>query len=153
MEILEVLKKFKHIKPGEDYTLHSREIIVASPFVPAPERIGPWRAFVQSIQFGSAIALVGAGVLLIMGAFSSWKFLSPFRTASLDITALRAEAEAINMQVQLTDINYTENSKAGASAKKVLPPEINDAAEKIGLTPATSSEAMTIEDSLNKLAE
>ncbi|HEY4525904.1 MAG TPA: hypothetical protein VJL32_02295 [Candidatus Paceibacterota bacterium] len=163
MEILDILKKFKQMNPDADYTKRSRSFIVETPFVVASPLTSPWRAFMQSLQFGSAIALVGATVILIVGGFSSWKFLSPFRMANLDIATLRAEAEAVSMQVELTDINYRENNKPPASAsvstpatattKKVVSPQISAAAEELGLTPATSSESLSIEEALDKLSE
>ena len=149
------------MNPDADYTKRSRSFIVETPFVVASPLTSPWRAFMQSLQFGSAIALVGATVILIVGGFSSWKFLSPFRMANLDIATLRAEAEAVSMQVELTDINYRENNKPPASAsasttattKKVVSPQISAAAEELGLTPATSSESLSIEEALDKLSE
>ncbi len=164
MEIQEILKKFKQINPDADYTKRSRSFIVQTPFVVAPPITSPWRAFMQSLQFGSAIALVGATVILIVGGFSSWRALSPFRIASLDIAALQAEAEAVNMQVELTDINYRENNKplianstpASSSAivaKKTVSSKVSEAAEQMGLSPATSSESISIEEALYKLAE
>src|SRR3989344_3677940 len=161
MEILDILKKFKQMNPDADYTKRSRSFIVETPFVVASPLTSPWRVFMQSLQFGSAIALVGATVILIVGGFSSWKFLSPFRMANLDIATLRAEAEAVSIQVELTDINYRENNKPPASAsasttattKKVVSPQISAAAEELGLTPATSSESLSIEEALDKLSE
>ena len=161
MEILDIFKKFKQMNPDADYTKRSRSFIVETPFVVASPLTSPWRAFMQSLQFGSAIALVGATVILIVGGFSSWKFLSPFRMANLDIATLRAEAEAVSIQVELTDINYRENNKPPASAsasttattKKVVSPQISAAAEELGLTPATSSESLSIEEALDKLSE
>ncbi|MFH0890815.1 MAG: hypothetical protein V1856_02170 [Candidatus Liptonbacteria bacterium] len=166
MEIQDILKKFRQINPDADYTRRSRSLIVETPFVVSPPLTSPWRAFVQSLQFGSAMVLVGATLILIVGGFSSWKFLSPFRTASLDIGALRAEAEAVNMQVELTDINYRENNPSSApgsistpvavsapAEKKTISPRVIDAAEQMGLTPATSSDVLGIEESLQILSE
>ncbi len=165
MEIQEILKKFKQINPDADYTKRSRSFIVQTPFVVAPPITSPWRAFMQSLQFGSAIALVGATVILIVGGFSSWRSLSPFRIASLDIAALQAEAEAVNMQVALTDINYRENNKSLSASsnpvpatsviatKKTVSAKVSEAAEQMGLSPATSSESISIEEALQKLSE
>lgn len=164
MEIQEILKKFKQINPDADYTKRSRSFIVQTPFVVAPPITSPWRAFMQSLQFGSAIALVGATVILIVGGFSSWRSLSPFRIASLDIAALQAEAEAVNMQVELTDINYRENNKSLSASsnpvstslmatRKTVSAKISEAAEQMGLSPATSSESISIEEALQKLSE
>ena len=164
MEIQEILKKFKQINPDVDYTKRSRSFIVQTPFVIAPPITSPWRAFMQSLQFGSAIALVGASVILIVGGFSSWRSLSPFRIASLDIAALQAEAEAVNMQVELTDINYRENNKSlsadsspdstpAMATKKTVSAKVSEAAEQMGLSPATSSESISIEEALQKLSE
>lgn len=156
MELQELLKQFKRIEPDAGYTRRSRSLIVEAPL---PERplLSPWRIFTHSLQLGSAIALVGVLLILVLGGFSSWKFLSPFRLSSLDPSSLQAEAQAIDVQIHLTDINYVEPGNQTTTVKTALPAKAKQAAEKeaqnLGLTSASSSQPLTIDGVLDRLAQ
>lgn len=156
MELQELLKQFKNIGPDAGYTRRSRSLIVEAPM---PERplLSPWRIFTHSLQLGSTIALVGVLLVLVLGGFSSWKFLSPFRLSSLDPSSLQAEAQAIDIQVHLTDINYVEPENQTTTAKTSADTKAKQAAEKearsLGLTFASSSEPLTIDGVLERLSQ
>jgi hypothetical protein len=62
----------------------------------------------RSLEMGSAVVLTGLLLFLIVGGFSIWNTFSPFKLTSLDPTSLRAEAQAIDIQIRLTDIAYAD---------------------------------------------
>lgn len=124
-DIYDILRKFKKIQPGQAFARESRErilreqprIVIASPSVGA--LVG--RFFMNSLQFGTAIALTVLFLLLVSGGFSRWNILTPFGFSSLDPASLRAEAEAVDTQIKLTDVAYAdpqtqEQKDAGISA-------------------------------------
>jgi len=159
MDSLKTLKQLKRIHPDPDYTKRSRSLIVETPYISAPPVSNPWRALVQSLQFGTTMVLVGVFLILVVGGFSSWKFLSPFKTASLDPAALQAEAQAVTSQLELAKITYTENqpsapsAPAAESARKQAARRALEQAEKMGLVPVNSSNTLTIDGSLDRLSE
>src|SRR5271157_5112618 len=105
MDLLNLLKKLKNIEPDPRYTAESRSRIIGT----SPSGVGGvWRAVLHSIQFGSAVALASVLLILIVGGFSAWQAFSPLKLSSLDPASLRAEAQAVDIQIQLTDIAYPE---------------------------------------------
>ena len=160
MDFQDILQNFKRITPDADYTRRSRSLLIGTPM---PERplTSPWRILVHSLELGSTIALAGVLIVLFLGGFSAWRFLSPFKTASLDPSALQAEAEAVDMQIELAKIRYvqpeTALSTVSPSATITTKPEVAQKAQEqvkgMGLGPATSSPELTIDQVLNQLAE
>ncbi len=165
MNHLEFLKQLKNIKADEAYVRRSRSTILGD----APKTTTfprPWRIFVESMQSASALALVGLLLVLVGGGFSTWKFLSPFHVSSLDPAGLHAEAQAIDIQIHLTDVDYNERTaestpataaQANASARHAK--TVKQLAEHLGVevgatNNVTSSEAVvTIDDVLDELTK
>ncbi|MBI4085382.1 MAG: hypothetical protein HY432_02685 [Candidatus Liptonbacteria bacterium] len=106
MEPIELLKKFKNLEPDPDYTKRSRNLILSN---------GRWAGFPVSMKeitmgifkSGWSIALTAAMLLLAVGSFSALKIFSPVRNSVVDITGLKAEAEAIDAQIELGNVVYT----------------------------------------------
>jgi hypothetical protein len=167
-----LLKQLKHLKPDEAYTLRSRNVILET--LPADEVpvLTPWRVFTHSLQFGSSIAMVGIFLILVFGGFSTWSFLSPFRLTSLDPASLRAEAEAVDIQLEIANIRYAPVAKTApsptamsiaAEPSEPAPLKENEAAIKaqaeteaknLGILPASSSQSeATVDDVLEELAQ
>jgi hypothetical protein len=150
--MMDLLKKLNAIKPSHSYTARSRaEILSTQP--PA----GIWQIFVRSIHMGSAVALAGILLIVIAGGFSTWKFLSPFQISSLDPAGLKAEAQAVDIQIELTNIAYPqapdkeseERVAASASAPAAEAPD-----EAKAPAPADSATSTpTIDDVLEELAK
>src|SRR3989344_3871601 len=99
MDILRTLKQLKKIEPDSGYTRRSRSMIVESPVTEQP-LWSPWLVLVHGLEFGSAIALTGVFLILVLGGVSLWKNLSPYKLTSLDPAALQAEPEAVKEEVQ-----------------------------------------------------
>ena len=162
MELIELLKKLKHVKAEPAYTRRSRFLILGEAVgLERPSR-HPWQLILHSLQFGSAVALAGLLLVLIVGGFSAWRFLSPFQLSSLDPQSLRAEAQEVDIQIQLTNIAYPESlQNATSTVETALTPktkEIKRQAEKqaegLGLKPVTSTTKETsIDEALDRLSE
>lgn len=161
MEFILLLKKLKEISPDAAYTKRSRHAILETLPALRPWQ-SPWQIFMHSLQFGSAIALAGVLLVLVLGGFSTWRFLSPFGLASLDPGSLRAEAEAIDAQLHLASVSYNENLEAAdgmaaaespADDKAAAKKQAEEEAKNLGLVPVTSSTEMTLNDVLGELAE
>lgn len=159
MNLFEILKQFKHIGPYPEFKETSRRAILA--VEPTPQ----WTArltFLRLIETGVAVALTGFFVLLITGALSGSK-IAPVQYSAIDPQSLRAEAQAIDIQIQLASLNYAESSaestvqiagvKPGA-APKISPQISGEPSEEIaaGETDTSSPTSVSINEALERLS-
>ena len=166
MDYNDIFKQLKSITPDADYTRRSRRAILKTGY-PTARRFGVFSYIGTMIAEGSAIALAGVLLLLIMTGFSTWEFLSPFELKSLDPASLRAEAEAIDIQVQLTQLAYpdlhrneTTTAIQAATGTRIIEEsaikaEVREQAKQLGITAASSSEekSTSINDALDQLVK
>ncbi len=156
MDPLNTLKKFKNIQPDRSYTEKSRGLILSAR---REARLNVWNLILKNVELGATFAIAGILILLIIGGFPSWKGTTPLRISNLDPAGLKAEATAIDMQIQLMNLNYV--SAAGAKAPESTPP-LGQTANKT--TPATTaanatstnaatSTSLSVDEAFSKLSE
>lgn len=105
MDIFHSLRQLKKIEPNAEYARYSRtKILMETPAEPAWYRRG-FRAMSGIMESGSAIALTAAVLFLILGGFSVMRFIET--AGGLNGEDLRAEAEAIDIQIQIADVKYS----------------------------------------------
>jgi hypothetical protein len=158
------LNKLSAIVPDGEFAQRSRKQILGN--VPTAART-PWRLFQESLRFGSAVALASVLLIVALGGFATWRSLSPFHISSLDPAGLRAEAQAIDIQVEVANIGYVEPSVAQSTAPRSASrtSEPAPAPKQAGVTAEPSSETststpsstppapLTIDQALERLAE
>ncbi|OGY99012.1 MAG: hypothetical protein A2945_04180 [Candidatus Liptonbacteria bacterium RIFCSPLOWO2_01_FULL_52_25] len=115
MDLIKILKQFKQIEPSPDFAKRSRGIILNSRH---SLRASMWSLFIRNLEFGASMALAGFLIVMMVGGFSAWNTFSPFPISNLDPAGLKAEAEAIDIQIQLTYLNY-----AGEGALSIIQSE------------------------------
>lgn len=165
MNIFELLKQFKNIEPDRAFTETSRRAILAyEPVAPAVHGSRAQRTLWKIIETGAAVALTGFFVLLITGAFSG-SGLVPVQYSAVDPQSLHAEAQAIDIQIQLANVNYAETAAestmatsggkpAGtASANPLLTTASGTAAGAPEAASSTASSTLTIDQALQGLAQ
>lgn len=113
MNSQEFIKKLKEILPGREYAENSKRAILAAEQYPKWSFIG---SLTESLGTGMAIVLAGALLVLVMGGFSS---LNPFSLKSLDPAGLKAEAEAIDIQIRLSNLDYNAFTRVISEKKAV----------------------------------
>jgi hypothetical protein len=120
MNLLELLKQFKNIEPNPAFKEQSKRAVLASAPAMAvvPGGWGTQRTIWKIIETAAAVALTGFFVLLITGSLSDFAF-SPVQYSAIDPQSLHAEAQAIDMQIQLANLNYTEPSAATQSTVQI----------------------------------
>lgn len=119
MDLLETLKQFKTIKPDETFTEKSKRAVLASFPLESPGIMGIFktqRFIFRMVETGAALALAGFFVFLITGGFSG-SSISPVRFSAIDPQALRAEAQAIDAQIELASLNYSEPALVESTQK------------------------------------
>lgn len=148
MDSLKILKQLKKIEPEKAYTERSLRSILSTE---RPRRLSFWRVMAESLEAGSAIVLVGAFLVLILGGFSGIRSLN---FTNLNPSSLKAEAEAIDIQIQLANLHYQDfarTSRKESTAPNALSAPMRSAALSTLSTSdqATSSEASTTEVSVD----
>ncbi|KKW45316.1 MAG: hypothetical protein A3A43_03150 [Candidatus Liptonbacteria bacterium RIFCSPLOWO2_01_FULL_56_20] len=163
MKLESVLKNLQHIEADRGYTKRSRNLILSSG-LPTFSFQNSWQVALRALQSGSAIALAGLLLVLTLGGFSAWQFLSPFQISSLDPASLKAEAQAIDIQVQLTQVSYYEPLPSEGVTSSIpvalrleasaIKREAEAQAQNLGLKTATSSPSEpSIDETLERLGE
>ena len=170
MTFKEAFNNFKEITPEEGYTKRSRSLILASTQPRSSVSVfGAFKIISRGFQLGSAIALTSLLIAIIAGGFSILTFLTPFsKLPSLDPENLRAEAQAIDIQIKLTGLSYDIDeapaSTQGQSAISVPPAvsKIADLKKKVEQAAAegqkepdvatTEESVVTIDDALEQLS-
>ena len=138
MNLFETLRKFKTIKPDPWYAEKSKRAILASE-QNAPA-MNPFRRVLQFVETGAAVALAGFFVLLITGAFSNSTYIAPVQFSVIDAAGLHAEAQAIDMQIQLASVNYPDvASTNNGSTPEATAPAATAKSFSAALKTATSS--------------
>lgn len=160
MEVEKILKEFKSIEPRADFSKISRATILATPRI-AKRTWGEilW----PSLRFSTGALITGFVIVVIVGAFSLTGINSKVPLASLDPLTLRAEAEAIDIQIQLTVLGY-ENPLQAINQTTTLdgvPPvktvkntlTVDPETDKAGTVGVQKAEPeTTIEEALEKLS-
>lgn len=161
MELIDILKKLRAIKADSGYIKESRSFILSSgkhnepnlAFFAKELAIGVFRS-------GWSIALTAVLLLLTMGSFSIIKVLHPVTTAVVDVAGMKAEAQAIDAQIELTGVEYAAIGIANkTSTVSMALPEIKPRAKAVKAKPGittlaeTTSTAPTIDSVLETLSE
>jgi hypothetical protein len=153
MDIEKVLRQLKAIQPDKDYAASSRRAILSTERV-ARVPFGAVRFIFSNLQSAGAIALTGVLIILMVGAFSVFRFLNPFRISSLDPAGLRAEAQAVDMQIQVANLTYQESTAPFAAAQKV--PAIlkkTTAGNQAATSTSSSTLPISVDDALDMLSQ
>ncbi|MCL5733408.1 MAG: hypothetical protein M1334_01945 [Patescibacteria group bacterium] len=152
MDSLESLKKLKKIEPDLRFSRESKALILSSPIRPS---YGPLNLIIRSMESSLAIALGGVLLLILLGGVSLFKFLIPDQTANLNFNNIQAEAQEINTQIKLANLNYSLSpSPAKNSNSKIAAPEASTSAERVlNLSNSGASSSLNMESALEELSK
>jgi hypothetical protein len=161
MTLFEKLKQLQRIAADPGFTENSRRTVLAS--VPK-KALTPRMIFVQVLETAGSLALVGVLIFTIVGGFSgASKYLSPVSFSGIDPTTLHAEADAIDMQIELANLNYLQTTSTAEStvvvtsgtpqAKIALPIPISGIESIPPASLATSSPSTSIDEALQSLTQ
>ena len=149
MNIFTLLRELKKIEPDKGFTLRSRALILRED-VPITN---VWQIFRSNIEFGASIALMVALVYVMLGGLSSSKIAAPIQISNLDPAGLKAEAQAVDLQIQLTNLSSLKLSES-------TPPSISQQKPKGGAVGfddlknnSTTIEYVSVDEALDKLSQ
>jgi hypothetical protein len=116
MNLFETIKQFKAIAPDPGFVEKSKRMILVSPQKAEPSfGMRGVLIFLHTMETGAALVLVGFFILLVTGSFSGTQYLAPVQYSVIDPGGLHAEADAIDMQIQLANISYAEVTSTAES--------------------------------------
>jgi hypothetical protein len=119
MNIFEALKQFKNITPDPAYKEKSKRAILAT--IPQEPVATPWSitgirsVFVHIMETGVAVGLTVFFILIITGQFPNSPYASPVQFSVIDPQTLHAEAQAVDIQIQLAQVAYQEPTSTAPS--------------------------------------
>lgn len=116
MNLFDRLKNLKLIEPDAEFSERSKRDIMASPPVLPFHKLSVRQILFRLLEAGVAGALVALFILVITGGTANSP-LVPAPFAAIDPAALHAEAQAINIQIKLTDMAYEAVEATGTSAE------------------------------------
>ncbi|MEK9180252.1 MAG: hypothetical protein AAB897_02470 [Patescibacteria group bacterium] len=121
MDLLKTLQQFKNIEPNKDFTRKSRRELLGGSNIP----FGIYQNILRTLEVGASVALAGLLILVILGGASYIKFFEPLQITAIDPASIKAEAEAIDIQIELANLNYNESvaRSAGESTVSVVSQE------------------------------
>lgn len=163
MNLENLLKQLNRIEPDPEYTRRSKIAILSS--AQNDSKKTAWGLVWSGIRFSTGAMVTGLVIVLLFVAFSAIKFSAPTPLAALDPITLKAEAEAIDIQIKLATLGYenpailigqtsTLKIAAGIINKiniKTSAPE--GPATTTGSVQAKNPDNLTIDEVLGKLSE
>jgi hypothetical protein len=138
MKLSDILKQFKNIQPDADYSRHSRAEILLTPRDERRTMRGVF-SFLHLIETGAAVAFAVFFMLILVGSFSPTSSVAPAQYAVIDPAGLHAEAQAIDMQIQLADIVYPQVTSSVATTPAASVALTKAFATVLGASKASSS--------------
>jgi hypothetical protein len=164
MELFELLKQFKKIEPSASFTETSKRAILAT--IPR-EKFSVRRIFAGIFETGVAVALGVFFIMAIAGQFSSSPEIAPIQLSVMDPQALHAEAQAVDMQIQLVKLSYQESTTTPSTATlaqggiqrpmmaAVMPAATDNTTTTLvdGTSTAPSTSTVSIDDALKALMQ
>lgn len=161
-ELFTQLKNLQRLEADTRYREQSKAAILAT-----PQRRGFWGTVFTQLEVGASVAFAAALIIAILGGLSSWRVFAPFHAANLDTAGLKAEAQAIDAQIQFTNLTYSETTRprytqpSPQQSSSTSSPEMNISGETTAapsssspaIQEATSSdEAVSVDEALELLS-
>ena len=156
IELTELLKELKKITADSYYTARVRAYFVQEKESRPIVRLTLAQLIFNTFQTSSAIVLAGILMLAALGGLSLSQFWSPVKLTSLDPVGIRVEAQAIDIQIQLSNLNYTEilNPELTIETSTAITATGNpQSANPRPKETVSAAEPLTINAALDKLAE
>lgn len=155
MTLFEEIKKLRAISADREYTLKSRRIILSHTPHAHPLRAEAFALFFRAVRAGSTALVSGAFIiLLILGGVAASRFFSPMEFGGLEGAAIRAEADLIDIQIQLTELGeYKEEALIHPESTLRTEPALKLAPVSVTSTEPEQKKPVTLDAALDLLAE
>jgi len=154
MTLFEEIKKLRAIGASREYTEKSRRLILSHTPHAHPARAEAFAFFVRAVRAGSTALVSGAFIiLLILGGVAASRFFSPVEFGGLENGAIKAEADLIDIQIQLTELGeYKEEALVHAESTLRTEPLLKPA-PTVTEQKKSEKKPVTLEAALDILSE
>jgi len=156
MNIFELLKQLNKIKPDKNYVLMSKEKILKhqeqNEVFEIKASLNPSRLI---FRLSYSLAITFSAFIIIFGAILFFKSFTP-KLEALNPQAIKAEADAIDFQIQLSKIIYNakENNSKNTLLKKITATNTEESKTIIEASSTeTSTNPVSVEDVLDILSK
>lgn len=149
MELLDILKQFKNIEPDRGFTKRSRNLILREHGA-LPNFLS---IFKSTLEVGASLALAGLMIFVILGGLASVRFFAPLEITALDPASIRAEAEAIDIQIKLAGLDYTESAAPSPERESTISSVIDISSEEQKAETSSEESGLSIEEALELLSQ
>ena len=150
MDLIKILKQFKNVEPNGDFVKKSRLLILGEE---KARPLGFFNVILRSVEAGATLALAGILVFVILGGISQNGLLEPPQITAINPAGIKAEAEAIDIQIRLTDVDY-EEAKAAVSGESTIPFQKTEVDKTDGESIIIGeTKTISVEEALELLAE
>jgi hypothetical protein len=156
MNIFELLKQLNKIKPDKNYVLMSKEKILKhqeqNEAFEIKASLNPSRLI---FRLSYSLAITFSAFIIIFGAILFFKSFTP-KLEALNPQAIKAEADAIDFQIQLSKIIYNakENNSKNILLKKITATNTEESKTIIEASSTeTSTNPVSVEDVLDILSK
>jgi len=164
MNLFETLHQFKKIEPDPAVKETSKRAILATlPLEPARKSVR--QILMAAIETGLALGLAGFFILLATGhsfpGSTNAPLVSPAQFSVINPSTLRAEAQAVDIQINLAQLSYAESTTPALPVLKAAP-AVSAALGIATSTPATAptaaatstpSSTVSVDAALGELAQ
>lgn len=138
MKLFDILKQFKEITPDEQFVARTKRDVLASPHQEPLTVRGIFAVF-RMVETGVVVALAGLFLVILTGGFGKGGSISPVQYSVIDPADLRAEAQAIDTQIQLADISYPQMTSTANSVPSAAEADLLTQALTKVLTPKSAT--------------
>lgn len=147
MNLFDKLKQLKLIEPDASFAERSRREILATPQPIFPVGgLTPWRIFVRVFEVGVAGGLVALFILIMTSGVANSP-LTPVPFSAVNPQALHAEAQAVDIQIQLAKLAYEASRATDTAAESTA--MTHTAMSAMAFSGATSTATSTATSSLS----
>ncbi len=115
MKLSDLISEFKRIEPDPQFSEHSKRAVLATVQAPFAVRERGITIFFRALEAGVALVLAGFFIIIATGGLSGTT-LDPVHYAVIDPSGLQAEAQAIDIQIQLANLDYSVVTSTSAQS-------------------------------------
>lgn len=102
-----LLTKLKTIEPNKEFTARSKALIFTAPQLEKKSPAFPW---LLALPYKTLAGISAVAVLMLLGGTTLLHSPAPALTDSLDQENLAQEAKSLDIQIQLSQVQYYEES-------------------------------------------
>ena len=107
----------------------------------------------HNLEFGASLAMMMLVLYVMLGGFSTLQWGAPLQVANLDPAALKAEAQAVDLQIKLTNLSYEAGGLERSLRQSESTPSSTLSGGEFTTGIGAASSTLSIDEALDKLSQ